>query len=67
MVETDVRHGDTKMSYRITVVVQPEGKYPFLLATEADGIPMTHEEMVSLQNEIWAALREYDEAKKEAA
>ena len=55
------------MSYRITVVVQPEGKYPFLLATEADGIPMTHEEMVSLQNEIWAALREYDEAKKEAA
>ena len=49
------------MSYRITVLFRPEGKYPFLLATEADGLPMTKEELEALHSECDRALRESDE------
>lgn len=49
------------MPYTITVLFRPHGKYPFLLATEADGIPMTKEELVALHSECELALREFDE------
>ena len=49
------------MSYRITVLFRPEGKYPFLLATEADGIPMTMDELEALHSECERALREFDD------
>lgn len=48
------------MSYRITVLFHPEGKYPFLLATEADGIPLTRSELETLKFEIDVALMEDD-------
>ena len=48
------------MSYRITVLFRPEGKYPFLLATEADGLPMTKDELEALRSECGRALREFD-------
>lgn len=48
------------MSYKNTVLYRPEGKYPFLLATESDGIPLTKEELEALKFECEVALREYD-------
>ena len=57
------------MSYKNTIIFQPTtSKYPFLLATEADGIPLTLEELEALHSECENALRLYDdemEAKNE--
>ena len=49
------------MSYRNTILHRPGEKYPFLLATEADGIPLTREELETLQAEIAVWLREDDD------
>lgn len=49
------------MSYKTSILFQPtRGKYPFLLATESDGIPLTKEELEALKFECEVALREYD-------
>ena len=57
------------MSYKNSIIFQPTtSKYPFLLATEADGIPLTLEELEALHSECENALRLYDdemEANKE--
>jgi hypothetical protein len=52
------------MSYRISVQFNPEGKYPFLLCTEADGIPMTEPELTALHSECERALQAYDDSKR---
>ena len=49
------------MSYKNTVLFRPSDKYPFLLATEADGIPMTLGELEALHAECERALAEFDE------
>lgn len=49
------------MSYKNTILSRHGEKYPFLLATEADGLPMTKEELEALQSECELALREFDE------
>lgn len=49
------------MSYRNTILHRPGEKYPFLLATEADGIPLTRGELETLQAEIDVALMEDDD------
>ena len=51
------------MSYKNTILHRPGEKYPFLLATEADGIPLTEDELVSLKFECDVALRAHDEYK----
>lgn len=48
------------MSYKNAILFRP-GLYPFLLATEADGIPMTLGELEALHAECERALIEYDE------
>jgi len=50
------------MSYKNTILFRPSDKYPFLLATEADGIPLTLEELEALHSECENALRLYDES-----
>ena len=55
------------MSYKNSVIFQPTtSKYPFLLATEADGIPLTLEELEALHSECENALRLYDDAEIES-
>ena len=57
------------MSYKNSILFQPtSSKYPFLLATEADGIPLTLEELEALHQECERVLQEWDdemEAKNE--
>ena len=48
------------MSYKNTILHRPGEKYPFLLATEADGIPLTRAELETLKFEIDVALMEDD-------
>lgn len=51
------------MGYKNSIIFQPTtSKYPFLLATEADGIPLTLEELEALHSECENALRLYDES-----
>lgn len=55
------------MSYKNTILFQPTtSKYPFLLATEADGIPLTLEELEALHSECENALSLYDDAEIES-
>lgn len=49
------------MSYKNTILHRPGEKYPFLLATEADGIPLTRAELETLKFECECALIEDDE------
>jgi hypothetical protein len=54
------------MSYKTSILFQPtRGKYPFLLATEADGIPLTRKEVEALRFECEVALMEADNHDKE--
>lgn len=53
------------MSYKNTILHRPGEKYPFLLATEADGIPLTRAELETLKFEIDVALMEDDDYQKE--
>ena len=53
------------MSYHLTVSIQPEGKYPFALNTEADQIPLTREELEALRFEVECALLDTDPAFEE--
>lgn len=54
---------ESEMSYKNSIIFQPTtSKYPFLLATEADGIPLTLEELEALHSECENALRLYDES-----
>jgi len=48
------------MSYKNTILSRPGEKYPFLLATEADGIPLTRAELETLKFEIEVALMKTD-------
>jgi len=48
------------MSYKNTILSRPGEKYPFLLATEADGIPLTRAELETLKFEIECALMDDD-------
>lgn len=43
------------MSYKNSILSRPGEKYPFLLATEADGIPLTRAELETLKFEIEVA------------
>jgi hypothetical protein len=50
------------MSYKNSIIFQPaHSTYPFLLATEADGIPLTEPELSALHAECERALKEYDD------
>ena len=44
------------MAYKNSILHRPGEKYPFLLATEADGIPLTREEAETLKFELECAL-----------
>ena len=49
------------MSYKNTILHRPGEKFPFLLATQADGIPLTRQELEALKFECEVALMEDDE------